>query len=145
MLASLTSAAWNLIRLDLKSRLRAMRVTALLTLIGVALLLTAMGFGLALLYVELQQVLGTLIALAVVACSSVLLSLIFFALAAWRAKPRARAAYGVSSPPPSATSSTAAEHMIEEGISTLQQGSREQQLATLSLALVIGIILGKRL
>lgn len=144
MLASLTSAVLNLTRFDLKARLRAMSVTAVLTLIGVALMLTGMGFGMALLYVWLQRVLGTLIALAVIVGGCVLLALIFFAFAAWRAKPRARAAYRASSPPPSAASSAATDHIIDEAITAMQQGSREQLLVTLTLALAVGIILGRR-
>ena len=46
MLASLLDTVFKLIKLDLKARLRAMTVSAVLTVVGVALLLTALGFGL---------------------------------------------------------------------------------------------------
>jgi type VI protein secretion system component VasK len=137
----------NLIKLDLRARLRAMTVTAVLTLVGVVLLLTAIGFGLALLYVWLQQMLGTLAALAIIAGSCILLALILFAIAAWRPKPGRRPAQRTAPPPPrpeSATGSPTADRMIDEALSAMQQGSREQMLAALSLALVTGIILGRK-
>jgi len=148
MLASLANTVLNLIKLDLKARLRAMTVTAVLTLIGAILLLTAIGFGLALLYVWLQQMLGTIVALAIIAGACVLLALILFAIAAWRPKPDGKPVQRAAPPPPprpeSATGSTTTDRMIDEALSAMQQGSREQMLAALSLALVTGIILGRK-
>jgi hypothetical protein len=147
MLASITNTVLHLIKLDLKARLRAMTVTAVLALIGLVLLLTAIGFGLALLYVWLQQVLGTVIALAIIAGACVLLALVLFAAAAWRPKPGNKPAHRAP-PPPSrpetATGSTATDRMIEDAVAAMQQGSREQMLAAMSLALVTGIILGRK-
>jgi type VI protein secretion system component VasK len=147
MLASLTNTVLSLIRLDLKSRLRALTVSAVLTLIGVLLLLTAIGFGLAVLYVWLQQMLGTVIALAIIAGACVLLSLILFAVATWRPKPGDKPVHRAPPPPPrqeSAPGRSATDRMIDEAVSAIQQGSREQMLAALSLALVTGIILGRK-
>ncbi len=147
MLASITSSVLTLIKFDLKARLRAMTVSAVLTLIGVVLLLTAIGFGLALLYVWLQQILGTIFALAIIAGACVLLALILFAVAAWRPKPGDKPAHRAPPPPPrteSAVGGTTTDRMIDEALSAMQQGSREQMLAALSLALVTGIILGRR-
>ena len=148
MLGSLANTVLSLIKLDLKARLRAMTVSAVLTVVGVALLLTALGFGVALLYVWLQQMLGTVIALAIIAGSCILLALILFALAAWRPKPGAKPAHRAPPPPPprseSATGSTTTDRMIDEALSAMQQGSREQMLAALSLALVTGVILGRK-
>ena len=148
MLGSLANAVLSLIKLDLKARLRAMTVSAVLMLVGVALLLTALGFGLALLYVWLQQMLGTIIALAIIAGACILLALILFALAAWRPKPGGKPAHRAPPPPPpraeSAAGSTTTDRMIDEALSAMQQGSREQMLAALSLALVTGIILGRK-
>jgi type VI protein secretion system component VasK len=148
MLASITNTVLHLIKLDLKARLRAVTVTAVLMLVGVVLLLTAIGFGLALLYVWLQQVLGTVIALAIIAGACVLLALILFAVAAWRPKPGDKPAHRAPPPPPprpeSVTGSAATDRMIEDAVAAMQQGSREQMLAALSLALVTGIILGRK-
>jgi type VI protein secretion system component VasK len=148
MLASITSTVLHLIRLDLRARLRAMTVTAVLTLVGVLLLLLALGFGLALLYVWLQQVLGTIFALGIIAGACVLLALILLAVAAWRPKPGDKPARRAPPPPPprpeSTTGSAATDRMIEDAVAAMQQGSREQMLAALSLALVTGIILGRK-
>ena len=141
MLASLTGAVLNLTRLDLKARFHAMGVTAVLTFIGVTLLLTGMGFGLALLYVWLKQLLATVTALAVVASGCVLLALILIAFAALPPKSRARMAYRAPTPPPSA----AADHIIDKGLFSLNHGSRKQLVTRLSLVLVVGFILGRRI
>jgi len=149
MFASLLETVFKLIKLDIKARLRAMTVSAVLTVVGLALLLTALGFGLALLYVWLQQMLGTIVALAIVAGACALLALILFAIAAWRPKPgdkpAKRAAPPQPPPRPKGTSgSGTTDHLIAEAVGAMQQGSREQMLAALSLALVTGIILGRK-
>jgi type VI protein secretion system component VasK len=133
-------------KLDLKARLRAMTVSAMLTAIGVVLLLIALGFGVALFYVWLQQMLGTMAALAIVAGACALLALIVLAIAVWRPKPGDKQARRTPPPPrrESATGNTATERMFEEAVVAVQQGSREQMLAALSLALVTGIVLGRK-
>jgi type VI protein secretion system component VasK len=146
MMASLTNAVIDAFKLDLKARLRAMTVSAMLTAIGVVLLLIALGFGVALFYVWLQQMLGTMAALAIVAGACALLALIVLAIAAWRPKPGDKQARRTPPPPrrESATGNTATERMFEEAVVAVQQGSREQMLAALSLALVTGIVLGRK-
>ena len=150
MLGAITDTVLTLITLEIKARLRAMTVTAVLTLIGMVLLMTALGFALALLYVWLQIVLGTIVALAVVAGAAAFLALILFALAAWRPKPGSRkpVQHAPAPPPPpraeDAGGQSPTDRMIDEAITVMQQGSREQMLATLSLALVTGIVLGRR-
>ncbi len=144
MLASLAGTVINVIKLDLKARLRAMTVSAALAIIGIALLLTALGFGLALLYVWLQLELGTIVALAIIAGGCALLALILFAVAVWRPKPGDRPAERAPPPPQRATGGTAADRMMDEALVAMQQGSREQMLAALSLALITGIVLGRK-
>jgi len=149
MFASLLDTVFKLIKLDLKARLRAMTVSAVLTVVGLALLLTALGFGVALLYVWLQQMLGTIVALAIIGGACIVLALILFALTAWRPKPGDKPAKRAAPPPPpprpeGTTGSGATDHLIAEAVSAMQQGSREQMLAALSLALVTGIILGRK-
>lgn len=148
MLASLANAVIDIVKPDLKARLRAMTVSAVLVLLGLLLLLLALGFGLALLFIWLQQELGTLSALAIVAGASALLAMIFFAIAAWRPKPGDKPARRTPAPPPSrpesATGIAATDRMMDEALTAVQRGSREQMLAALSLAVVTGIILGRK-
>jgi hypothetical protein len=146
MLASITSTVLHLVSLDLRARLRAMTVTAVLTLIGVLLILTALGFGLALLYVWLKQMLGMVVALAIIGGGCVLLALILFAIAAWRPGPGNRRARRAPPPPPrpERAAGTATDRLVDDALSAMQQGSREQMLAALALALVTGVILGRK-
>lgn len=147
MLASLATV-FNLIKLGIKARLRAMTVTAVLMAVGALLMLTAIGFGVALLYIWLQQVLGTYSALAIMGGAFLLLALILFAVAVWRPKPGDKPAqHAPAQPPPpreSLTGSRATDRMMDDAVAAMQQGSREQMLAALSLALVTGIILGRK-
>lgn len=139
MLASITSTVLNLVKLDLKTRLRAMTVTAVLMLIGVMLILTALGFGVALLYVWLKQMLGVVIALAIIGGACALLALILFAIAAWRPGPGRK--------PPRrerASSDTATDRVLDDALAAMQGGSREQMVIALALALVTGMMLGRR-
>ncbi|MEJ2624067.1 MAG: phage holin family protein [Pseudolabrys sp.] len=148
MIASLLETVFKFVKLDIKARLRAMTVSAVLTVVGLALLLTALGFGVALLYVWLQQMLGTIVALAIIGGACLVVALILFALAAWRPKPGNKPAKRAAPPPPpprpESASGSATDRLIEEAVSAMQQGSREQMLAALSLALVTGIILGRK-
>lgn len=149
MLASIAGTVLHLVRIDLRARLRAMTVTAVLTLIGVLLILTALGFGLALLYVWLAQMLGVVIALAIIGGGCVLLALVLFAIAAWRPRPGDRPAHRAPPPPPPPqqprrAADTVTDRIVDDALSAMQQGSREQMLAALALALVTGIVLGRK-
>ncbi len=149
MLGAVINAVAGLIKmkLDIAGRVRAMAVTTVLMLLALLLLLVALGFGLALLYVWLQVLLGTIFALAIIAAACLLLALILFAIAAWRAKSGRKPARHAPPPPPhaeGATGNATTDRMIEEAIASMQQGSRESMLAALSLAVVTGIILGRK-
>jgi hypothetical protein len=137
MLAALLKVGMKLLTLDLRARLRALTVTAVLTLIAFVILLAAAGFGLALLTVWLQQVLGTMPALAMIAGGCALLALILLAIAFLRPGPR-RAA-------PQAERGGSSERMLEDAIAAVQQGSRESMLAAVVLAVVTGVMLGRKL
>lgn len=151
MLGTVMSSVASLIKmkLDIQGRIRAMTVTAALMLVGIALMLVAAGFGLALLYVWLQSELGTMAALAIIAGGALVLALILFAIAVWRPKPGSKPVHRPPPPPPQAaqstTGSTTTDRMLDEAITTMQHGSRESMLAALSLALVTGVILGRRM
>ena len=137
MLAALLKVGMKLLTLDLRARLRALTITAVLTLIAFVILLAAAGFGLALLTVWLQQVLGTMPALAMIAGGCALLALVLLAIAFLRPGPR-RAA-------PQAERSASTERMLEDAIAAVQQGSRELMLAAVVLAVVTGVMLGRKL
>jgi hypothetical protein len=136
MLAALLKFGVNLFAFDLRRSLRAATLTAVLTLFAFVVLLAAAGFGLALLTVWLQQALGTLPALAIVAGGCAVVALILLAIAFLRPGRRRR-------PPPARDGST--ERMIDEAIAAVQQGSRESMLAAVMLAVVTGVMLGRKL
>ncbi len=152
MFASLLDTAFKLIKLDIKARLRALTVSAVLTVLATVLLLIAVGFGVALFYIWLQQVLGTYAALAIIGGGCLVLALILFALALWRPKPGDKPAKRVATPPPpppppprtESAAAGATDRLIGEAVAAMQQGSREQMVVALSLALVTGIIMGRR-
>jgi membrane protein implicated in regulation of membrane protease activity len=139
MLASLIKLGVNLITLDLRRSLRALTVTAVLMLIALAILLVAAGFGLSLLSVWLRQALGTMPALAIITGGCALAGLSLLAIAFLR-PGRRRAA-----PPPQSERSASTERMIDEAIAAMQQGSRESMLVAVVLAVVTGVILGRKL
>jgi predicted anti-sigma-YlaC factor YlaD len=137
MLASIMSSALHLVRFDLRARLRAMTVTAVLTVIGMLLILTALGFGLALLYVWLDQMLGMVVALAIVGGGCTLLALILFAIAAWRPKSGRQ-------PPQRERAAADTDRVLDDALAAMQGGSREQMATALALALVAGMMLGRK-
>jgi len=140
MLGALIKLGMTLVTLDLRRRLRALTVTAVLTFVALAILLVAAGFGLSLLTVWLQQVAGTMPALAIIAGGCALAGFALLAVALLR--PRRRAPRRAA---PQAERSAATERMIEDAIAAVRQGSRESMLAAVALALVTGVILGRKL
>jgi hypothetical protein len=128
---------------DLKRRVHALKLTAALALAAVAAVLIAIGFGLSLLYVWLQQIYGTMPALAIIAAGCAVLGLILFLIAFLRPASRPRPIRRDAD----ASGGTIAggERAVDEAIAAVQQGSRETMLAALSLALVAGVIVGRKL
>ena len=128
---------------DCQRRIHVLKVTAALTLAAVAAVLVAIGFGLALLYVWLQQIYGTMPALAIIAAGCAVLGLILFLIAflrpASRGRPIRRAADS------SGGTIATGERAIDEAVAAVQQGSRETMLTALALALVAGVTLGRKL
>jgi type VI protein secretion system component VasK len=143
MLASITSSVLNMVKFDLRARLRGMTVTAVLTVIGVLLILTALGFGLALIYVWLEQLLDMPVALAIIGGGCALLALILFAIAAWRSGPGDRRARRAS-PRPERAADTATDRVLEDALAAMQGGTREQMATALALALVAGMMFGRK-
>jgi len=138
------AACVSLCKGHFKQRIRALTVTAALTLAAVAVILVAIGFGLSLLYVWLQQIYGTMPALGIIAGGCAVLGLILFLIAFLRPAARARAARRDADA--SGGTLASGERAIDEAVAAVQQGSRESMLAALSLgALVAGVILGRKL
>ena len=61
------AACMSLCKGEFKRRIRALTVTGALVVTGAAIVLVAIGFGLSLLYVWLQQLYGTMPALGIIA------------------------------------------------------------------------------
>jgi len=135
------SACMSLCKGECKRRIRAFSVTAVLMLTAVAAVLVAAGFGLSLLYVWLQQIYGSMPALGIIAGGCAALGLILFAAAFWRPTPQPRPVHHEAVAP----EIEAAKRSFDEAVVTLQKGSRESMLAALSLAIVAGIALGRKL
>jgi type VI protein secretion system component VasK len=132
------AACMNICKGRFKQRIRSLTVTLMLTLVAVAVVLVAIGFGLSLLYVWLQQLYGTMPALAIIAGGCAVLALILFMIAFLRPASRPR----VEAPEPATGS---AQRSIEEAVAAVQQGSRESMLAALALALMAGVTVGRKL
>jgi hypothetical protein len=155
MLWGLLNVALGALKLDLKRVVRDMSVTAALALAALVVLLVAAGFGLALLYVWLQMQLGTLDALAIIAGGCAVIGLILLALAIWRPRGKQGAARRAAAPPPPREEATAGAagaaagaqgtRVIEEAIAAMKEGSRETMLAAVAMAVVAGVVLGRKI
>ena len=135
------AACMNMCMAGFRQRLRALTWTAALALAGVTILLVAAGFGLSLLYVWLQQIYGTMPALAIVAGGCAAVALLLFMLAFLR--PASRRRYDRAEIP--RASSTSQQRTVDEAIAAVQQGSRESMLAALAVAVIAGMSLGRKL
>ena len=132
--------ALKLLQSGVHRRVHRLKVTAVLVLAAAAFMLVAIGFGLALLTLWLQQIYGTMTADAIVGGGCAAIGLILLAVAFWRGPSHARAAPHEAVAP----EFDAAKRSFEEALGTVQHGSREAMLAALALALVTGLTLGRR-
>jgi type VI protein secretion system component VasK len=139
------SACMSLCKGEVKRRIRALTITAALSLFAVAALLVAFGFGLSLLTVWLQNLYGTMPALAIVGGGCAALALILFVAAFWRpaSRPKPRPVHSDSAVASEATG--IGKRAIDDAINAVQQGSRETMLAALALAVVAGVTMGRKL
>jgi hypothetical protein len=133
---------------DVRRNVHAFKRTAMLTTVAVVVALVAVGFGLSLLTVWLERLYGTMAALAIVGGGCAALALILFTVALRHPAPRPQPAPRVAE----ATDIDVArrtiadsERAIDEALTGMQQGSRGSMLAAVSLAVVTGIILGRKL
>ncbi len=121
----------------LRRKLRAVTVTMVLLLFALLALLTAAGFGLALLFVWLQGLYGTMAALAITGggCTGVAVLLVLAMMLRGRRAP-------ATAPRPIVATG---QKTVDEAIAAIQQGSRESMLAALTLAVIAGVSLGRKL
>ena len=135
------AACMNMCMGHFKQRMRSLTVTLALVLAGIAVVLVAAGFGLSLLTVWLQQIYGTMPALAIVGGGSAGLGLILFLIAFLRPASRPRPVRRDAA----ITGGTMAGGAIDEVIASVEHGSQEKMLAALVLAVVAGVTLGRKL
>lgn len=144
------SAALNIVlgvfRFDVKRSVRSMTITVALVVAAVVALLIGAGFGLSLLYFWLESTEGTVLALTIIAaagCAVLGLVLLLFAFA----RPKRRDPRKAFAPhyKPHEPGMAGSERMFDEAIAAMQKGSRESMLAAVALALVAGMMAGRKL
>jgi hypothetical protein len=145
MLSIVLKLVSGLYRSALRRSMRRMMLIVALTLLALLAWMVAAGFGLLLAYVWLQPVEGTAPALAIMSggCIALGLILLLVALFGWRHR-RWRGASELLG----ATSKTERIHIepaLKDGVAALQGSTQESILAAAALALVTGIMLGRRL
>ena len=130
------AALVELFAAGLRRKLLSLTAIAALLLLALAALLTAAGFGLALLFVWLQGLYGTMPALAIVGGGCAALAVLLVLATMLRGGRRAGPAYAAR---------PTGQKTVDEAIAAIQQGSRESMLAALTLAVIAGVSLGRKL
>ncbi len=143
MLSSALNLALRLFRFDLKRSVHSMIVTMALTLAALLAWVIAAGFGLSLLYIWLDRIEGTMLALTIIAGGGATLGLVLLLIAFLRPNRRRREAFEPRRRPVEARLA-GSERMLDEAITAMQRGSRESMLAAVALALVAGLIVGRK-
>lgn len=143
------STALNIVlsvfRFDVKHSVRTMTITVTLVFAAVVAFLVGAGFGLSLLYLWLESVEGTMSALTIIAGSGAVLGLILLFLAFARPKRRRPREAFAPHHQPFGSGIAGSERMLDEAIAAMQRGSRESMLAAVALALVAGMMVGRKL
>lgn len=137
--------------IDLRRMAREAAVTLALIVFGAFAAILAFAFGFALLYLWLDELLGTFAALGILGGASALLAIVLFAFAFWRSprRPRAyaadaaRAAAG-SAPASAAALARTADEAVKGIAEIVGNGSRQQIIGTIAVAALIGWVLGRR-
>ena len=127
--------------------LRRLTLRALLTLVAFALLLAAFVSVLALLFVYLQDSLGTMTTLAAIAGGNLVTAAVLLFMALRGApKPQARPQKAAATEADDIAATIAAtERAVNEATDALREGSRERMVQALTTAIVTGIVLGRKL
>lgn len=135
--------------IDLRRMAREAAVTLALIVLSAFAAVLAFTFGFALLYLWLDELLGTFAALGILSGASALLTIVLFAVAFWRA-PRKPPAYAEDASRAAAGTTAAAgfARTADEAVKGIAEivgnGSRQQILGTIAVAALIGWVLGRR-
>jgi hypothetical protein len=143
---------------EAKRQVTGAAITIGIAFVGLMLGLLAVVIGLVSLYLRVAMVHGPFVGLAVVGCITAVLAAVMFGVAVKRSspapsiRPLGDAAGGAmtstGSPAGAATSAreTAAvsDDALNLAVETIRSGPREALLATLAIAVVIGIVVGRR-
>ncbi len=145
MLSTALNIVLGAFRFDVKRSVRSMTITVALVVAAVVALLVGAGFGLSLLYLWLENTEGTVLALTIIAAGCALLGLVLLLFAF--ARPKRQDPRDASAPhyKPYESGMAGPERMLDEAIAAMQKGSRESMLAAVALALVAGMMAGRKL
>jgi len=142
----------RLIGIDVTRLARETAITIVLAMLGAFAAMLALTFGFAALYLWLELKLGTIAALGILGGTSALLAGVLFAVAFLRAsdKPRARAEGALlraaADPVQASTAAIAqaADEAVNGAADIVRNGSRQQIVGTVAVAVLIGWVLGRR-
>jgi len=132
---------------DVKDKAQTFALVAGLALLaGIFALLTVLA-GLAVLYVVLAERYGSVTALAVVGASTAVVAVLLLVVAMQKmksSKPAKAAPIGGFTQSAADLKSNAVNATLDSAVTTMRSGSREKVLGTLALAVVLGIVMGRR-
>lgn len=138
----------SLVGINLKQQVRQLVLTAVLALLGVILLLLALGFGIAALHEWLTLRYGTLPALGILGGAWAVLGTVLLCLAFLRPRraKRAAAAMPVANlQDPAAAIAQATEQAVHSATGLVRDGSRSQVYGAIVIAALAGFLIGRRL
>lgn len=138
------SALLGLIGIDLKREVRNVAVTIALAASGAFLAILTIAIALRALYLWLEVQWGTFLALGILGALSAILAAVLFYVAfrSKRAKPPTRRENPLSAS--AAAMAEAGEQAMNEATDAVSKGSRKQMYSTLLIAVLAGLILGRR-
>lgn len=145
MLSTALNIVLGVFRFDVKRSVRSMTITVALVVAAVVALLIGAGFGLSLLYFWLESTEGTVLALTIIAAGCAVLGLVLLLFAFARPKRRDPRKAFAPHYKPHEPGMAGSERMFDEAIAAMQKGSRESMLAAVALALVAGMMAGRKL
>jgi hypothetical protein len=135
----------SMIGFDLKRQVRSLTTTVICALAGTVLIVLALGFGIAALYEWLKLEYGTLPALGILGTSWAVLGIIFFCIAFLRPKGRQRRVVAVNPlREPAVAIVQATEQAVDDATNLVRQGSRKQVFGAILVAVLTGLLIGRR-
>lgn len=133
----------RLVGFDLKRQIRQITLSIVFALLGAFAALVALAIAFRALYLGLELAVGTFAALGILGGASTMLAVIFFFLAFRRRRRTARKAHPLRASTPSLAETTDAALGATEEF--WRNGSRQQVVGALIVAVIAGWILGKRM